>query len=157
MKIEKYKVFNEPCFIKKNSLKLRDKLKAIGYEERSIESYLSDYDIVRIYYTLNIYKPSHYKKKCLYCNGKYFISIPYFLINVIKNNSINCHKNEELFLAIAALRDNTNEHQWFVWDDDSDKGDDKFKKFDNDRNWCWWIFECHKATVSELVEYFNKK
>ena len=71
-----------------------------------------------------------------------------------KSDFVDCGKNEELFLAIAALRDDSNEHQWFIWDDDEDEGD-KWKLYDGNSNWSWWIFEVHKATIEELIEHFK--
>ena len=70
---------------------------------------------------------------------------------------IDCGTNEELFLAIAALRDDTDKNQWFT---DGDKWilcpEIKFSTY--------WAYNdvyintdtIHKATVNELIEHFNK-
>ena len=40
----------------------------------------------------------------------------------------------------------------------TDNGDfiwEKWKLYDDNENWSWWEFECHKATVDELIEHFK--
>ena len=67
-----------------------------------------------------------------------------------KPDAIDCGTNEQLFLAIASLRDDTDLSQWFV-DTTSHK---------------LWYNDCmkqlpqntpsRKATVNELIAYFNR-
>ena len=131
-------MFTTPCFIRKNTKELRDKLSSITGTERWLFSLRNGY-------------------------GNYIIHNQYIdsSDNSVEDNKcdlIDCGDNEELFLAIAALRDDSNEHQWFVWDfEEGDEGKgDRWKLYDNDSNWCWWIFEVHKATVEELIGHFKK-
>ena len=78
--------------------------------------------------------------------------------------SIDCGTNEELFLAIAALRDDTDENQWFIMDVeiyvDIPKGT-WFQSTDCNGGRCIGIqievLYCHKATVDELIEHFKIK
>lgn len=82
-----------------------------------------------------------------------------------KHGSINCETNEELFLGIAALRDDTDKNQWFVLDHDNIweavgcyqyKGD--FILCNHDRWYCGTdVAQAHKATVKELQELFSQK
>lgn len=68
---------------------------------------------------------------------------------------IDCGTNEELFLAIAALRDDTDENQWFTdgyhWEICPDE-----VAYINA-----WIdkygFSPHKAIVEELIAHFKGK
>ena len=85
------------------------------------------------------------------CNGEYDEANDYAPLLC---NAVDCFENEDLFLAVAALRDDSNEHQWFIWDDDENEGD-KWKLYDGNSNWSWWIFEVHKATIEELIEHFK--
>ena len=131
-------MYTTACFIRKNTKELRDKLGSITGTERWLFSLRNGY-------------------------GKYIIHNQYIdsSDNSVEDNKcdlIDCGDNEELFLAIAALRDDSNEHQWFVWDfEEGDEGKgDRWKLYDNDSNWCWWIFEVHKATVEELIGHFKK-
>lgn len=77
--------------------------------------------------------------------------------DIRKTNDIDCGTNEELFLAIAALRDDTDDNQWFTDGNDwflcrylkvgmhyQDMPEILFKKW-------------HKATVEELIEHFKEK
>lgn len=69
---------------------------------------------------------------------------------------IDCGANIEMFKALAALRDDTIENQWFVWDEPTD-GDDKWRLRKEDTWQCWWDFETHKASPVEIVEHFKQK
>lgn len=74
---------------------------------------------------------------------------------------IDCGTNEELFLAIAALRDDTGDNQlftnekgdWGIYRDGSDGGlpGMDFYGMPNDFNLSYY----HKATVNELIEHFK--
>lgn len=123
-------MFTTPCFIRKNTSELRKKLEELGY----ISHIYNNND------TNNIYVDKF---------GTY-ISVdienqPYF---------IDCNENEELFLALAALRDDKPDYQWFVWYDNW--VDNRFKQYIPGEPWEeWWWFEVHKATVKELIEHFK--
>lgn len=74
---------------------------------------------------------------------------------------IDCGTNEELFLAIAALRDDTDDNQWFT----NGKGDWGMYRDGSDGNLPGMDFfgmpndfdlsHYHKATVNELIEHFK--
>ena len=146
-------MFTQNCCIKKNTKELRDKLKALGYK-------------------LNHGKTWGKYLVCFKINGTEecrFVATPEYDLKNMPDfkNAIDCGTNEELFLAIAALSDDTNEHQWFtdgshdiwvVYDSnemvyDSDKMTyDRYKDcyvFD------WYEEDAHKATVEELIEHFE--
>lgn len=89
-----------------------------------------------------------------------------------KRGSVDCGTNEELFLAIAALRDDSNYMQWFIADSilsvsygDSIGNDHYFTEpkgimFFWDENWDNETIisgRYHKATVDELIEHFKTK
>nr|UVY61709.1 MAG: hypothetical protein [Bacteriophage sp.] len=137
--------FTTPCFIRKNTQELRKKLEELGYKMLS---------------------PIEYDN--LECSDNW--------VNDIKSlndcNGINCGFNEELFLAIAALRDDSNYMQWFITDSilsisygDSIGNDHYFTEpkgimFFWDENWDNATIisgRYHKATVNELIEHFKTK
>ena len=124
-------MFTQKCFIRKNTKEVTDEISNIGYEL--------------------LFTAMQNEGKYLVCANKFCFGQE----DKLPSYYIDCGDNEELFLAIAALRDDSNEHQWFVWDDGENKGD-KWKLYDNNPNWSWWIFEVHKATVEELIEHFKK-
>lgn len=134
-------MFTTPCFIRKNTAGLRRKLRKMGYAKcMTIGNGKS-------YITISNNNDER--------NGSYSIVSADVVNNIgFRKPHIDCGDNEDLFLAIAALRDDSNEHQWFVWDDDKNDGD-KWKLYDYNPSWSWWIFEVHKATVDELIEHFK--
>lgn len=126
-------MFKHSSFIYKNTPELRQYLDTIGYKYGG--------------------KASKFKQPYLYCSlDKYFEcnSFP-----ARHHGIIDCAENEELFKAIAALRDDKPDYQWFVWDDENDEGE-KFKQYIPGESWQdWWWFEVHKANVNELLKYFK--
>lgn len=91
-------------------------------------------------------------------------------------SAIDCDTNEELFLAIAALRDDTDKNQWFVLDTNLSFspngiehpigsfikccGDKWYVDYNIDGTPCQFSsrnIPAHKATVQELIEHFIDK
>ena len=146
--------FIQPCFIRKNTPELRKKLEELGYKPFGSVKY--EWDTGWGLSTDNRL-------------GEFESFDNNGLENIIKcespdyEDSIDCGTNEELFLALAALRDDTDFNQWFVMDVeiyiDIHQGD-------------WFIatnrakgnhvgtqidpMYCHKATVEEIIEHFKK-
>lgn len=142
--------FTTVAFIRRNTPELRKKLEELGYKCSSLRR-----DRSCLYTTayFNVYHSIH----------------PEWLDNeyIRKPYDVDCGTNEELFLAIAALRDDTNENQWFT----------------NGKDWayhlkpsycapCVIIYKTlafdhipedfkmgnyYKATVEELIEHFKGK
>ena len=142
--------FTTPCFIRKSTYKLRKKLEELGYRLFGAE--------------LN-------EDLCIFTEPEYGLYSVEFFSNIPhpdETDSVDCGTNEELFLAIAALRDDTNENQLFICDvnhwDRSDNGEATVYAEIGE-----WIFcksnddDCardnhyHKATVEELIEHFKEK
>lgn len=155
--------FTTAAFIRRNTPELRKKLEELGYSHGKPECYTDDddnkYDFIICY------------------NEKFYLLSPNN--HVIRNGhplkkygSINCETNEELFLAIAALRDDTNENQWFVADSplsvsyDDIVGNDHYFTEPKGSMFFWdekWMHATiisgnyHKANVAELIEHFKEK
>lgn len=74
------------------------------------------------------------------------------------DDEIDCGTNEELFLAIAALRDDTDKHQWFT---DGNKwvkcSENKFSTYWICNNTGVSLDNIHKATVDELIKHFKNE
>lgn len=133
--------FTTACFIRKNTPELRKKLEELGYKKYG-----------------NPFQITDDSKLITTIDGEY---VPY---NVPLDDSfIDCGTNEELFLAIAALRDDTNYMQWFVCTSDYKEFDGKeWKVGDFDLNTCPDDFDdilpnWRKATVNELIQHFKEK
>lgn len=127
--------FIQPCFINRISSELKEKLKKFGYQ-----------DVGKVRY----YGESQY----IYCRGRTFYESP-FIIEERYNTFIDCTDNEELFLSIAALRDDSDYMQWFT------DGEKWFQNKQNDveviRYGAGNPINFHKSTVEELIEHFKKK
>lgn len=124
-------MFKISCFIRKNTPELRKKLEDLGYKQVKQAIY---YDCImvengNIWLCTDIFNPEK-------ADGKGW------------DECIDCGENEELFLAIAALRDDTDKHQLFtdgqIW---IKCGDDHF--ISNGHYF-------HKASVKELIEHFKR-
>lgn len=146
--------FTTPCFILKNTPELRKKLEKLGYRLFGEEL---DEDLC-------IFT----SPECGLYNIEFFSNIPH----PEETDSIDCGTNENLFLAIAALRDDTNENQWFIADSplsvsyDDIVGNDHYFTEPKGSMFFWninWMHATiisgnyHKATVEELIEYFKEK
>lgn len=135
-------MFTTPCFIRKNTPELRKRLEELGYENR----HLSVVTNVEEYPLLQVYRDGFY-------NG--IIGDEYGL-----EFYIDCGTNEELFIALAALRDDKPDYQWFLWEDNDGiyhtELEDSWRKYIPNEKWEeWWWFEVRKATVEELIEHFS--
>lgn len=123
--------FTTPCFIRKNTPTLQERLKNLGY--------------------LSLDNDNDKRDGLVADRNGFMYSI--FEKNVL-GSTYNCGINEELFLAIAALRDDTSANQYWVFDQDFPphykKGDFVIGYFS--RCSCY----CHVATMKELIEHFKQ-
>lgn len=133
--------FTQPCFIRKNTPELIKKLEELGYNRH----------------------PSYGD------NGQYlYLNRGFYHTNVVGYSEeiermIDCGTNEELFIALAALRNDTDVNQWFVMDVeeymDINQGDWFIATDRNKGKHIGTQIEpmyCHKASVEEIIEHFFK-
>ena len=131
-------MFTQPCFIRKNTPELRKKLEELGYKFSGADHIELDcivtfphHDAFSVFaaYHFNIYDDS---------------------FKIVWKEYIDCGTNEELFLALAVLRDGSDYMQWFT--------DGKlWEKSNNDLPSHYMQLEGHKATVEEIIEHFKDK
>ena len=146
--------FTTPCFIRKNTETLRKKLEELGYEIlNSGNTTLDEHN----YDGKGSHKSIEEGKAIITSYGNLY-GVIYNVDTVTKKERIDCGTNEELFLAIAALRDDTDKYQWFT---DGNKWilcpEIKFSTY--------WVYNdvdvnldvIHKVTVNELIEHFKTK
>lgn len=127
--------FTTAAFIRRNTPELLEKLEELGYKKYG-----------------NPFQITDDSKLITTIDGEY---VPY---NVPLDDSfIDCGTNEALFLAIAALRDDTDKNQWFtdgnLWFKCGDEMCDETIKYYLNR----YNREIHKASVEELIEHFKEK
>ena len=139
--------FTTPCFIRKNTPELRKKLEELGYVKNS-PIWTDNCSIIWAYqYPVKGFDTPNY----VIANS---FDIPFDKHSLLCGEFIDCGTNEELFLAIAALRDDTSNNQYWIFDEDFykwKKGDFIIGRFG--RCSCY----CHVATVEELIEHFKEK
>ena len=123
-------MFVASCFIKKNTPELKKKLEELGYKMNLI------------------YSPNEH--------NLYIGSGVYSSANFIDNYYLDCGTNEDMFLAIAALRDDSDANQWLT--------DGKiWGKFGEDLSLYpiqiinYLQSKGHKATIEEIIEHFKDK
>lgn len=146
--------FTTPCFIRKNTQELRRGLEELGYEILNSGNTTLD---AHSYDGKGSHKSIEEGRAIITSYGNLY-GVIYDIDTVTKKGRIDCGTNEELFLAIAALRDGTDKNQWFT---DGDKWilcpEIKFSTY--------WVYNdvdvnldvIHKATVDELIEHFKTK
>lgn len=129
-------MFTQPCFIRKNTPELRKILKDIGQRENTLDDFSGEW---------------------LAANYGMFISVSEGFQN-LHQNDIDCGTNEKLFLALAALRDDTDKNQWFVdYSTGIDGGSWYLCELDHIDDCFQSTKKCHKATVEEIIEHFKEK
>lgn len=143
-------MFTTPCFIRKNTQEIRNKLEKLGYYKNS-PKWTDDCSIIWTYqYPVKGFDTPNYVIADSF-------DIPFDKVSVLRGKFIDCGTNEDLFLAIAALRDDTDKYQWFT------DGDLWFKCGDEVCNETIEYYlnkygrKIHKATVNELIEHFKIK
>lgn len=138
-------MFTQSCFIRKNTPELKKKLEGFGYKYGGSDT-------------------KSWGSSALYCfDGKYYEVYPakptrYHWIE-------DCETNEALFLALAALRDDTDKNQWFICQEEyisthtmelvkvgTWQMNTQFDKLTYSLKRLW-----HKATVEEIIEHFKEK
>lgn len=124
--------FTTSCFIRKNTEELRKKLEDIGYKNACSSNY---HDII-------------------YTDAEHGVYFTMFSSNIIDDEfAYDCGENEELFLAIAALRDDNNYMQWFT--DGNHWYQNKINDREVERFGAGDPIGYHKATVEELINHFK--
>ena len=146
-------MFTQQCFIRKNTEQLIYDLYKLGYEYyRPLDSFKN----VCTNFGKNIDFDGNESDRYIidaFDNG---------YISHFNKIMIDCGTNEELFLAIAALGDDSDIHQWFIHDD-SDWNDEpnifwykcESESISDDMALNLMCNDCRKATVKELIKHFT--
>lgn len=140
--------FTTKCFIRKNAPELQKKLEEMGYEICPCANFET-----------SKWLDNNIKTNSIHGVPKHSIGIM-----LHETDAIDCGENEELFLAIAAMRDDTNEGQlflneagdWAMYHTDPD--DDATSPFEFYRiPSISDVRMLRKATVEEIINHFNNE
>ena len=135
-------MFIQKCFIRKNTTEITNKIANIGY---------------KLLFTAN-----RNEGKYLVCANKFCFGQN----DELSSDYIDCGENEDLFLAIAALRDDTDKDQLFFHNDDTNCEypteciHDEFHMFAMVIDTWEYIDNkdlYHKGTPNELQKHFLNK
>ncbi|MCZ2590845.1 hypothetical protein O1504_13660 [Bacteroides fragilis] len=150
--------FTTPCFIRKNTEELRKKLEELGYNLLNSGDTTLD---AHNYDGKGSHKNIEEGRAIITSYGNLY-GVIYNVDAVTKKGRSDCGTNEELFLAIAALRDDSNYMQWFICTEDYIESPAKeWKVGDWDLNTCpdvtyeQQLPHWRKATVEELINHFK--
>lgn len=133
--------FLQHCFIRKNTPELRKKLESFGYRHNELDDGCRPW---------------------LAANHGMYISVDEGFQR-LPLEDVDCGRNEELFLALAALNDKNDYGQWFICKEEYLGNELKPVKVGT-----WQCCMSHyklsyslsrlwrKATVSEIIEHFKK-
>lgn len=145
-------MFTQPCFIRKNTLDIQEELESLGYISACPFDYRCDAVCTFVR-----------DGKAEYLNFKIDED---FEVNIKDSFPfVDAGTNEKLFLALAALRDDTDKNQWFAsnyWDRKGAPDEWRFCKEDDYKDFfgnCPYVRnydDYHKATVQELIEHFKR-
>lgn len=140
--------FITKCFIRKNFPELQKKLEEMGYDicpcvnfENAVwlTNYLERGEIHSIGYSDETRSMTEEETLALF---------------LYETDAIDCGDNENLFLALAAMRDDTSYGQYWVFDVDFDKWEEgDFVLGEFTRCSCY----CHVATAEEIIKHFNNE
>lgn len=159
--------FTTPCFIRKNTPELRKKLEELRYKLLNSGDTTLD---AHNYDGKGSHKSIEEGRAIITFYGNLY-GVIYNVDTVTKKGRVDCGANEFLFLAIAALRDDTNNSQWFIAESslsvsfhDAIGNDHYF--VEPKGSFFFWDIEwqnativsgfVRKATVDELIEHFKQ-
>lgn len=135
--------FIQSCFIRKNTPELRKKLEELGYLPPSEVWHDENFAICTIFRDNK---------------GEYFtfkIDDDFERIIVPSYPYIDCGDNEELFFALAALRDDSDKNQWII-DEVNEGFEDSWMICDRDNMNDRCVYTHYrKASVKEIIEHFK--
>lgn len=148
-------MFTTSAYIRKNTPELRERLRELGYEICSCTEFEGAV-------WLSTYAPTNsaHGIGCFGDDEPYKTQEEALVAYEHETEDIDCGSNETLFLAIAALRNDSDYMQWFC----NYRGEnwvlclDEYNPKHEHRSWglCTGKGLLHKASVEELVKHFNK-
>ena len=139
--------FTQPCFIRKNTPELRKKLEKLGYKFSGADHIELDCIVTFPHHdTFSVFTAYHFN---IYDDN----------FKTVWKGYIDCGTNEELFLALAALRDDTDKNQWVIDEANECFGwEDSWMICDkDDMNERTVYTHYRKATVEEIIEHFKDR
>ena len=150
-------MFITPCFIRKNTPGLRENLEKLGYKICPCALF---YDACWLDTNLDTVHGIGYSDETYPLPQEEQLK-RFLAENEISNTPlIDCSDNEAMFLALAALRDDSDSHQYFIFTKDVQMGPASHKEGDlfySDSIKKVPLFHLRKATADDIIERFTTK
>ena len=136
--------FTTRCYIRKNTKELRDRLKEIGYTICPCCYFQGAVWLDTLPETSSAHGVGYHSEDSPFKSQEEELSV-----YVEECNGIDCGENDDLFLSIAALRDDSGAFQWF-----SDGVHRMKAKRIPSR---YMVTNCGKMSAKDLVEMFKER
>lgn len=142
-------MFTTSCFIRKNTPELHKKLEELGYKPSIIT------------------EGNHFYIATFFADYSGYTTVCQELFDIMDERAtwnyadrIDCGTNEELFLALVALRNDSDKNQWFTdgiiwWIKCEYENIEELKSQYTTTPYKNLANNLYKATVKELIEHFN--
>lgn len=147
-------MFKIDCFIRKDTPELRQRLIDLGYKICPCSDFEGSIWLSILPINGTVHGVGFWDNSGLSPIDTQEKALAQFLFDAQSDGSIDCGDNEELFIALAALRDDTAKNQWFVIGN-KDTGDIWTKCY-NDMPDKYVQLNGHKATPEEIINHFTR-
>lgn len=146
-------MFTTSCYIRKNTPELRKKLEEFGYHICACAEFEDSVWLNNLLETSSIHGWGFLGEDAPFNTQEEALRVFEF---ESKDNKVDCGTNEPLFLALAALRDDSDYMQWFC---DYSGGNWTLcteRVHRGNREWHTEHGILHKASVEEIIKHFKK-
>lgn len=133
------------CFIRKNTPILRERIKKRGIDTCLCFNFKNAVWLVASILDNKVHGLGHFEDET---------KTQEILDTFVRDfkDYIDCKENEELFLALISLRDDTDAWQWFI----DDNNPDYWEMTEDDLPSRYMQMNGHKASVEELIDHFDR-
>lgn len=142
-------MFKIDCFIRKDTPELRQRLMDLGYKICPCSDFEGSVWLSILPINGTVHGVGFCDSTGLSDINTQEKALALFLHDSEKDGSIDCGDNEELFIALAAIRDDTAKNQWFV-------ANNIWVKCYNDMPDKYIQLNGHKATPEEIIKHFTR-
>lgn len=142
-------MFKIDCFIRKDTQELRQRLRDLGYTICPCSDFEGSVWLSILPENGTVHGVGFHDTSGLSDITTQEKALAKFLYDSVNDGSIDCGDNEELFIALAAIRDDIAKNQWFIVDN-------IWVKCYNDTPDKYIQMHGKKATPEEIIKHFTR-